>query len=68
MSESGEGSCRGNEPIETGWLRGAKGERIVFAILAVLIWPIIAGVVIAGFGFVVWISEVLLGPPGPPVT
>lgn len=60
MSESGE------EPVETGWLRGAKGERIVFVILAVLIWPIIAGIAIAGFGFVVWISEVLLGPPGPP--
>lgn len=53
--------------VETTWLRGRRGERMVFALLAIVIWPIIAAVVVGGYGFLVWIYQLLVGPPGPPV-
>jgi len=41
-----------------------KRELITFLVLAVLIWPFIAVGVVAGWGFVVWISQLLwFGPP-----
>lgn len=58
-----DGSHSGNSRI----LSGKRGERIVFAILAVLIWPVIAVGVVGGYGFLVWMYQLLTGPPGPPV-
>lgn len=43
-----------------------RDEFIVFAIIAALIWPIIAVGVVGGYGFLVWMSQLILGPPGPP--
>ena len=42
-----------------------RTERILFVVLAVVIWPFIAVGVVAGWGFVVWTYYVLTGPPGP---
>lgn len=42
------------------------GELLAFLILAVLIWPVIAVVVVGGWGFIVWVFQMLAGPPGPP--
>jgi nitrate reductase NapE len=47
-------------------LRGKRGEQFVFALLAVLIWPVIAVGVVGGYGFLVWMYQLLTGPPGPP--
>lgn len=47
-------------------LRGRRGEQIVFAVLAVLIWPFVAVGVVGGYGFLVWMYQLLTGPPGPP--
>jgi nitrate reductase NapE len=47
-------------------VRTKRGEIIAFVILAVLIWPIIAVGVVGGYGFLVWMSQVVFGPPGPP--
>ncbi|WP_439497929.1 periplasmic nitrate reductase, NapE protein [Bosea sp. (in: a-proteobacteria)] len=45
----------------------SKREEIVaFVTLAVLIWPVIAVGIVGGFGFLIWMSQLLLGPPGPP--
>lgn len=49
-------------------LDGKRGERVVFAVLAVLIWPIIAVAVVGGYGFAVWMMQLILGPPGPPAS
>ncbi|MCG6122984.1 MAG: periplasmic nitrate reductase, NapE protein [Microvirga sp.] len=46
--------------------RGRRHEFIVFLILAVLIWPFIAVGFVSGFGFLVWIWQMIFGPPGPP--
>ncbi|SEG49778.1 periplasmic nitrate reductase, NapE protein [Bosea lathyri] len=44
-----------------------RGEIFAFLVLAVLIWPIIAVGVVGGYGFLVWMWQVVFGPPGPPV-
>jgi periplasmic nitrate reductase NapE len=41
-------------------------EAITFLILAFGIWPILAVAVVGGFGFLVWMYQILAGPPGPP--
>ena len=43
-----------------------KRELFAFIVLAVVIWPILAVAVVGGFGFVVWMSQLIFGPPGPP--
>jgi nitrate reductase NapE len=54
-----------NTDITAG--RPSKREEIIaFLTLAVLIWPVIAVGIVGGFGFLVWMSQLVLGPPGPP--
>ena len=43
-----------------------RQELVAFAVLAVLIWPVIAVGAVGGYGFIVWMSQLLFGPPGPP--
>jgi nitrate reductase NapE len=45
---------------------GRRSELAVFLILAVLIWPFIAVAVVGGYGFLVWMWQIMVGPPGPP--
>jgi nitrate reductase NapE len=54
------------QPIRTRMLHGKRGEQLVFALLAVLIWPFVAVGVVGGYGFLVWMYQLLTGPPGPP--
>ncbi len=46
--------------------RGRKGEMVAFLLLAFGVWPIVAVMVVGGYGFLVWIYQILTGPPGPP--
>ena len=41
-------------------------ELLVFVVLAIIVWPIVAVGVVGGWGFVVWMSQQVYGPPGPP--
>jgi periplasmic nitrate reductase NapE len=43
-----------------------RDELLVFAIIAALIWPIVAVGVVGGYGFLVWMYQIVFGPPGPP--
>jgi periplasmic nitrate reductase NapE len=43
-----------------------RQELCMFALLAVLIWPFIAVGVVGGYGFLVWMWQLVFGPPGPP--
>jgi periplasmic nitrate reductase NapE len=45
--------------------RRRRMERILFLVLAVVIWPFIAVGVVAGWGFLVWMYYLFTGPPGP---
>lgn len=41
-------------------------ETRMFIFLIVFLFPILAVMIVGGYGFVVWISQILFGPPGPP--
>jgi nitrate reductase NapE len=43
-----------------------REEIVAFVVLAVLIWPVIAVGVVGGYGFAVWMYQIVFGPPGPP--
>lgn len=39
-------------------------ERNVFIFLTVFLAPFLAVAIVGSYGFIVWISQMLLGPPG----
>jgi periplasmic nitrate reductase, NapE protein len=41
-------------------------EIVTFIILAFGIWPVVAVGVVGGYGFLVWMYQIIAGPPGPP--
>jgi periplasmic nitrate reductase NapE len=45
---------------------GRRAEFFVFAVIAAFIWPVVAVGVVGGYGFLVWMTQMVLGPPGPP--
>ena len=46
---------------------GTRREELsAFLILAVVIWPGVAVAVVGGYGFLVWMWQLVFGPPGPP--
>lgn len=40
-----------------------KHERNTFIFLAVFLAPILSVITVTGFGFLVWISQIIFGPP-----
>jgi nitrate reductase NapE len=43
----------------------AKETRL-FLFLVACLFPLLSVVIVGGYGFIVWFSQLLLGPPGPP--
>jgi nitrate reductase NapE len=43
-----------------------RRELLTFLVLAFGIWPVVAVGVVGGYGFLVWMYQIVLGPPGPP--
>jgi nitrate reductase NapE len=43
-----------------------RRELLTFFILAFAIWPVVAVMVVGGYGFLVWMYQIVFGPPGPP--
>lgn len=43
-----------------------KRELAVFTFLALILAPILAVLIVAAFGFGVWMYQLIAGPPGPP--
>lgn len=41
-----------------------KTEFRSFLILVVLLAPVLSVAIVGGYGFIVWISQMILGPPG----
>ena len=58
---AGQETVKSESPRE-----GRRAELAVFLILAVLIWPFVAVAVVGGYGFLVWMWQIIVGPPGPP--
>lgn len=43
-----------------------REELSAFLLLAVVIWPGVAVAVVGGYGFLIWMWQLVFGPPGPP--
>lgn len=43
-----------------------RRELLTFLVLAFGIWPLVAVGVVGGYGFLVWMYQIVFGPPGPP--
>ena len=43
-----------------------RNELLMFLVLAFGIWPLLAVGVVGGYGFIVWMLQLIFGPPGPP--
>ena len=43
-----------------------RRELIACLVRAFGIWPIVAVGVVGGYGFLVWMWQIIFGPPGPP--
>lgn len=43
-----------------------RSEMLAFLVLAFGIWPVVAVGVVGGYGFMVWMYQIVFGPPGPP--
>ena len=54
------------QPAEAQRRNSRMSELIVFLTIVVLIWPVVAVGVVGGYGFLVWMSQLIFGPPGPP--
>lgn len=46
--------------------KSRRRELLAFLVLAFGIWPIVAVGVVGGYGFLVWMWQIVFGPPGPP--
>ncbi len=40
-----------------------RSERLAFFLLAVVLAPVLSVAIVGGFGFIVWMSQLFLGPP-----
>ncbi len=46
--------------------RSLRDEFLVFLIIVALVWPVLTVGVVGGYGFAVWMYQLVAGPPGPP--
>lgn len=51
---------------DTNGQSSKSAERRAFVVLSVFLAPALTVVIVGGYGFAVWMSQVLLGPPGGP--
>ena len=43
-----------------------RHETMAFLFLAVVLFPLMSIILVGGFGFIIWMQHLLLGPPGAP--
>ncbi|MCY1288866.1 periplasmic nitrate reductase, NapE protein [compost metagenome] len=52
---------------ETGADRSKSKETRLFLFLVACLFPILSVMIVGGYGFIVWMYQLIAGPPGPPV-
>ncbi|WP_179214004.1 periplasmic nitrate reductase, NapE protein [Rhizobium sullae] len=57
-----------NRPLAIDARSRRRNEFLTFLVLAFGIWPLVAVGVVGGYGFLVWMFQIVFGPPGPPTT
>ena len=53
-----------NQPESTVSSSSRKGELLAFLFLTVVVAPVLSVVIVGGYGFLVWMYQLLAGPPG----
>lgn len=43
-----------------------RHETRLFLFLIILLFPLLSIALVGGYGFVVWMLQLIMGPPGPP--
>jgi|AntRauTorcE11898_2_1112593.scaffolds.fasta_scaffold157642_2 nitrate reductase NapE len=43
-----------------------RHELRLFVFLIVFLFPILAVAIVSSYGFAIWMSQIFMGPPGPP--
>ena len=43
-----------------------RDELGLFLLLTIVLAPVLAVIVVGGYGFLVWMYQIVAGPPGPP--
>lgn len=61
MSESGPAS-----PPPAAEQSSRPRELLAFLFLTVVLAPLLSVMIVGGYGFLVWIYQIIAGPPGPP--
>ena len=41
-----------------------RGERRVFIFIAVILFPVLSIILVGGYGFAIWMLQLIFGPPG----
>lgn len=59
-------SRQASAPVRVPPAPSRRKELLTFLILAFGIWPIVAVAVVGCYGFLVWMYQIIFGPPGPP--
>ena len=49
-----------DDPVETS----KRDETIAFLFLAFVLFPLLAVIFVGGYGFLVWMQQLIYGPPG----
>jgi periplasmic nitrate reductase NapE len=65
MADTSTGAASGPAP-STKAPQTRRSELIVFLIIIALIWPVVTVGVVGGYGFGIWMYQLIAGPPGPP--
>lgn len=50
---------------DQGHVLTKRGERRVFLFVAVFLFPALSVILIGGYGFLIWILQMIFGPPSP---
>lgn len=45
---------------------GKSQETRLYVFLLVFLFPLLSVITVAGYGFIVWFTQLIFGPPGPP--
>ena len=43
-----------------------RRELLLFLFITVVLFPLLSVMIVGGYGFAVWIYQMIAGPPGPP--
>ena len=41
-----------------------RRERVAFLLLTAVLFPLLAVLIVAGYGFAIWVYQMFAGPPG----